>query len=170
MRKGVFLAASVAGVGSMVGILVLSLSMGIVFGLPGYTFDLTAEKVVGDNMKMYGSTIVQGGLIEPVLVTEMKTVNIQKMKILREFNLGGATVRAWILGDAAAGSGLSMTATQINAGKAIMNNMSMEGRDIPEGVYVLAGSAQMENLSAKVIKQSLATITIDNMKAYIQIV
>ncbi|MEM2619384.1 MAG: DUF6230 family protein [Candidatus Hadarchaeales archaeon] len=170
MRKGVFLAASVAGVGSMVGILVLSLSMGIVFGFPGYTFDLTAQRVTGENMKMYGSTIVQGGLLEPVLVTEMDTVSIQKMKILREFNLGGATVRAWILGDAATGSGLSMTALDINAGKATMNNMSMEGRDIPQGVYVVASTAVLENLASKVVKQSLATITIDNMRAYIQIV
>jgi|GEM_PF-1607782 hypothetical protein len=170
MRKKVFVAASVIGVGSMVGILVLSLSMGVIFGFPGYTFKLTAQKVIGDNMKMYGSTIVQNGLLEPVLVTEMGNVSIQKMEILREFNLGGATVRAYIKGSSATGSGLSMTALNIEAGRARMDNMSMEGRDIPQGVYVAAGRAEMDNLSSDVVKQSLATITIENMKAYIQVV
>lgn len=173
MRRGVFAAASVLGVGGMIGILVASLAMGVVFGLPGWSFSMTAGQIEGENMRMYGGIGYQeinGEVMCPMLVTEMDTVDITDMHIFKPFELGidGILIHVHIEGDSATGSGLIMNADDIVASTATMDNMNMEGADIPIGLDVTADGVTMTDLYAEVFSQGLSTITIHNMHVWVE--
>ncbi|MBW2675494.1 MAG: hypothetical protein JRD89_19140 [Deltaproteobacteria bacterium] len=174
LHRGKLAALSVAGVGAMLGLFVMSLSMGVVLGLPGYSFDLQADTISGSDLVMYGGMYQgpdQSGM-EPVIVAEMSSADISGMTITRTMDVAGLTVVATITGDGASVDALCMKAAGMDIGSVTLNDMRMEGRSPTAdhaGLEITAGTVEMSNLDADVYLITAASMGVTNMSVSIEV-
>ncbi|MEM0089280.1 MAG: hypothetical protein QXM23_01475 [Archaeoglobaceae archaeon] len=147
MRK--FNVAAVAGLGSIMGLLVLMSIGGMVLAMPmpgPLKIDIPVAEISG--LKMYGGTYVYNeSEILPVVVQEIDTLDCpQGQTITREMSLAGLTVVAKISMSEATLTDVLIKARSLTASSGSMSDVTLESRDAPEGLMQIAVDATLYDL------------------------
>ncbi|MEM0203142.1 MAG: hypothetical protein QXO16_04070 [Archaeoglobaceae archaeon] len=147
MRK--FNVAAVAGLGSIMGLLVLMSVGGMVLAMPmpgPLKIEIPVAEISG--LKMYGGTYVYNeSEILPVVVQEIDTLECpQGQTITREMEIAGLKVIAEIKMNSATLTDVLIKARSLTASSGSMSGVTLESRDSPQGLMQIAVDATLNDL------------------------
>lgn len=170
MRK--FSTAAVAGLGSIMGLLVLMSVGGMVLAMPmpgPLKIEIPYAEISG--LEMYGGTYVYNeSEILPVVVQEIDELDCpQGQTITREMNIAGLTVVATISMDKATLTNVLIKARSLTASSGSMSDVTLESRESPEGLRQIAVDATLENLVTYVQFVSMQGFSFEGLSVSIKV-
>lgn len=146
MRK--FNVAAIAGLGSIVGLLVLMSLGGMVLAMPmpgPLKIEIPHALITG--LELYGGIYNYESESLPVVVQKINKLDCPSgQTITREMSLAGLTVVAEIKMSDATLTDVLIKARSLTASSGSMSEVTLESRDSPEGLKQIAVNAELRDL------------------------
>jgi len=163
--------AAVAGLGSILGLLVLMSVGGMVLAMPmPGPLKIEIPKAEIDGLKMYGGTYTYGSEEQPVVVQEIDELYCpQGQTIRREMTIAGITVIVEIKMNKATLTDVLIKARSLTASSGSMSDVTLESRESPEGLKQIALKATLNDLETDVQFVSMGGFSFEGLSVSMRI-